>query len=59
MGTTYKQDKEFIDAIFPKDLLEQAIDWIGANMEPEDVFSEQRLTDWAKDIGMVAGGENG
>jgi len=49
MGTTHRQDQDFIADVLPKDLLELAIDWIVHNMEPEDVFGEDRLFEWCKD----------
>jgi hypothetical protein len=55
MGTTYKQDTLFISYLIPKDLLEQAIDWIKDNMEPEDVFSPEALKQWALANDMIDG----
>jgi hypothetical protein len=49
MPTTHRQDQSFIAEVVPKDLLEQSLDWIRSNMEPEDVFGEDRLIEWAKD----------
>jgi len=45
--TTSKQDADFIDSIIPNRLLEAAIEWIGNNMSPEDVFKKESLEDWS------------
>ena len=54
MGTTVKQDNEFLNSVLPLSLLESAIDWIAGNMSPEDVFSADDLTDWAERNGYAA-----
>ena len=51
MATTARQDSEFIAAIINSTLLEEAIDWIQSNMNPEDVFDEKALEAWAKENG--------
>ena len=53
MSTSYLQDKTFRDALIDTSLLENAIEWIASNMEPEDVFDEAKLRTWAKDMGFV------
>lgn len=45
----YNENKEFASAVLPQYLLDDAIDWIKANMAPEDVFSDDQLLDWARD----------
>ena len=56
MSTLSQQDKDFIDAVIPTDLLEEAIEWINRYMEPEEVFREDDLIAWAKDNGFVEDG---
>lgn len=34
--------------------LDNAIDWISSNLNPDDVFSESDLEKWAEDHGFVA-----
>ena len=51
--TTVRQDSEFKDAIVPSSLLEEAIEWIKSNMEPEDVFNDDDLKTWAEDSGYT------
>ena len=54
VGTSHWQDKEFAkDLLDPESLLESAIKWISDNLEPEDVFSEKKLSEWAGDSGYV------
>lgn len=53
MATTPKQDKNFLDEVIGSTLLEKALEWIGENMEPEEVFDEAVLEVWADGHGMV------
>ena len=45
--TTIAEDKSF-----GTDFLENIIDWIRSNLEPEDVFSDSQLRDWALNNGF-------
>lgn len=45
MGTTAKEDRNFLDEVVGSGLLESAIEWIGNNLEPDQVFSEKKLRD--------------
>jgi len=51
--TTARQDDDFIKSIIPAVLLEMAIQWIVDNMEPDDVFSRERLKSWAEDYNLI------
>ena len=51
--TTPKQDKEFVETVISTTLLEDAIEWISRNMNPEDVFKENDLETWAESNGYV------
>jgi hypothetical protein len=47
-----KQDQEFASEMskhieFSNSALEDACEWIGHNMEPYEVFSDEKLIDWA------------
>lgn len=53
MSTSSKQDYEFREALIPKSLLEDAIEWIITNLTPEDVFNKKQLEEWAEDNGYV------
>lgn len=51
MATTVRQDSEFVSAVISSSLLEDAIDWIQNNLNPEDVFDEKTLDTWADENG--------
>lgn len=51
--TTFKQDQKFMKDMIPQSFLEDAIDWIKNNMNPEDVFPPSDLEIWAKDSGFI------
>jgi hypothetical protein len=42
---TLKQNDAFLDAVLPSpsDLLDDAIEWIKANLNPDDVFDEDEI----------------
>jgi hypothetical protein len=43
-----KEDEQFKESVISSKLLEDALDWISSNMEPEDVFDEKALEEWAE-----------
>ena len=43
-----REDEDFAKAILCTYPLDEAIEWIGMNMCPEDVFSDEQLKSWAK-----------
>ena len=47
------ENKKFADSLLPQYLLDEAISWIEANLEPEDVFSKSKLEDWAENNDYV------
>ena len=55
MGTSVRQDNDFYHAMADATLLGRALDWIGGNLSPEDVFSDDDLSAWAKDNGWSLG----
>jgi hypothetical protein len=48
MSTTPTQDRGFLNDVIGIEILEKAVDWIGKNMEPEDVFSESPLKEYVR-----------
>jgi hypothetical protein len=46
--TTAQQDRAFIADIISASLLEEAIDWIASNLNPDDVFPDSDLEEWAE-----------
>lgn len=49
MTTTISQDQGFLNDVIGTSILESAIDWIQRNLNPQDVFSERYLQEWAED----------
>lgn len=47
------ENKKFNDEVLPQWLLDDAIDWIKSNLNPDDVFDQRELEIWAEDNGMV------
>jgi len=43
-----KQNNDFLRDVIPSDLLDQAIEYIQKNLNPEDVFTDNQLQDWAE-----------
>jgi hypothetical protein len=52
---TYSQNREFLVSVVGDDALDDAIEWIGHNLIPEDVFSVDVLTEWAYENGYSRG----
>lgn len=53
MTTSTRQDNDFLDAVISKCLLEEAIDWIKSNLDPDEVFDDDSLHDWANENGYM------
>lgn len=45
---TYREEQKFVESVLSS-ILEDTVDWIQSNLEPDDVFEENTLKDWAKD----------
>jgi len=55
--TSAKEDREFITEMISSTLLEDAMAWIGMNLNPEDVFGEGDLASWAENNGYKEASE--
>ena len=58
MSTTSKQDKSFSEDLISYVLVEKsalgaAIEWIGSNLNPDQVFSDKDLEAWAESNGYT------
>jgi len=53
MKTSYNQDRDFIKEIIPSDLLEQSIQYIVNNFQPEEIYGDDKMHEWAKDNGYI------
>jgi hypothetical protein len=51
--TSARQDSNFINEMFSTTLLEQAMQFIVDNFEPEDIFEEDVMGQWAEDNGYI------
>jgi hypothetical protein len=43
-----RHNADFANHLFPADLLDAAIEWIKANLSPDDVFDEDQLAEHAR-----------
>jgi len=43
----HRENADFAKDILPQYLLDDATEWIQKNMEPEDVFTDEQLKEWA------------
>ena len=50
---TPSENNKAMQAIMPRFLLDEFIDWISVNMAVEDVFQEESLDEWAKENGYI------
>lgn len=50
MTTTAREDERFAQEVIGNyyDFLDKAINWIRFNLKPETVFTEEQLSEWAK-----------
>ena len=46
-------NKNFTDQIISAYPLDEAIEWIMHNMDPEDIFSTDQLLAWAEENGYI------
>ena len=49
----YSENKAFLSAVINDLLLDEAVDWIQKNLEPEDVFTDKQLASWAVNNGYA------
>jgi hypothetical protein len=53
MSTTQKDNDDFVSEIMIGYTLDVAIEWIGKNLDPEDVFQKIKLQTWAENNGYI------
>jgi len=51
-SSTTAQDNSFLRAAFPNTFLDDCVLWVGANLDPEDVFDDDALENWAINNGF-------
>lgn len=52
MSAAYEEKMNFLKSVISEDLLADALDWVRANLNPDDVFDEDDLRIWAKENGF-------
>ena len=52
MSFTNRQNSDFAEAVVEGAAIDRAVEWIGKNLKPEDVFSERALEIWATQNGF-------
>jgi hypothetical protein len=52
-ATSARQDSDFIREVISSTLLEQAMQFIADNFEPEDIFEEDVMREWANENGYI------
>jgi hypothetical protein len=52
-ATSTRQDSDFISEVISSTLLEQAMQFIADNFEPEDIFEEDVMREWANENGYI------
>jgi hypothetical protein len=45
--------KDMVTSDIPDSILHSAINWIKDNLNPDDVFEDDKLEEWAKENGFV------
>jgi hypothetical protein len=56
ISVTWQQERDFVEMLF-ENSLEKTLDYIAYKFDPEDVFTEAELIDWAESNGFVREGE--
>jgi hypothetical protein len=51
--TTSNQDRAFLSELFSSELLEQAMQFIVDNFEPEELYGLDTMKEWADDNGYI------
>jgi len=46
---TSRQDHDFLETVVPTTLLDDAIDWIKKNLNPDEVFEEKEILAFVRD----------
>jgi hypothetical protein len=48
-------ERNFLDYVVGQNILQESIDWISSNLDPDDVFDTDELIEWAESNGYVKG----
>ena len=50
---SYSDNIAFIRDVIDKCILDEAVEWIAANMSPGEVFDSEALSEWAEENGYT------
>ena len=50
---TRRTEDDFTMSVFGGIFLDTVVGWVADNLDPEDVFSESQLEEWAEDNGYT------
>lgn len=53
MQASFDQRRKFVKDVINDSLLDDVVDWISSNMEPDEVFSKSDLELWAEKNNFV------
>lgn len=46
-----RENKKFTQSVLPQNLLDEAVSWISQALNPDDVFDDEALGEWASNNG--------
>lgn len=50
---SYSQEKSFMDSLNLHSLASDAVDWVADNLEPDEVYDDNALQEWAENNGYI------
>lgn len=53
MQASFNQRRKFVKDVINDSLLDDVVDWISSNMEPDEVFPKSDLELWAEKNGFI------
>lgn len=53
----WTQETDFINNVIGRGILDEAVDWVKSNLEPDEVYDKEELEEWAENNGFVKEGE--
>lgn len=53
MQASFSQRRKFVQDVINDSLLDDVVDWISSNMEPDEVFTKSDLELWAEKNGFI------
>jgi len=50
---SWRDNKNFVNSVLGSNVLEDAVEWIKNNLQPDEVFTEDELGTWAYENGFL------